>query len=196
VSEMLKRSLILVLLVLVCLAVNVSAAELVLPPIEDTYVRDGGDAGNNFGTADVLQVKWESDREGMTRITFLKFDISSVTAVERATLRLFMQLNDVLEMKQLGLYDVTGVEWSEKDLTWETAPRTGGTHIRDVFTDNFANVWLDINLTDFVKKHVESGTKVISIRIEHKSDHWGGAIFFTSKEGADAAKHPQLVITH
>lgn len=62
-SEMLKRSLILVLLVLVCLAVNVSAAELVLPPIEDTYVRDGGDAGNNFGTADVLQVKWESDRE-------------------------------------------------------------------------------------------------------------------------------------
>lgn len=196
VDNMLKRSLVLVLLAVFCLAVNVSAAELVLKPLEDTYIRDGGDAANNFGNADVLQLKWESDRGGMTRTVFLKFDISEIENVERATLRLFMELNDVLEMKHIALYDITGVEWSENTLTWETAPKTGGEHIRDVFTDNFANVWLEINLTEFVKKHAAAGTKVVSIRIEHKSDHWGGAIFFTSKEGADATKHPQLVITY
>lgn len=195
-NEMLKKSIVLVLLAVLCMAVNVSAAELVLKPIEDTYVRDGGDANNNFGSADVLQVKWESDRAGMTRTVFLKFDLSEVTDVQKAALRLFMQFNDVLEMKQLAFYDITGMEWSEQTVTWETAPRTGGEHIRDTFTDNVANVWLEVNLTEFVKKHVAAGTKVVSIRIEHKSDHWGGAIFFTSKEGADAAYHPQLVITY
>ncbi|MGB4265503.1 MAG: DNRLRE domain-containing protein, partial [Limnochordia bacterium] len=145
VDNMLKRSLVLVLLAVFCLAVNVSAAELVLKPLEDTYIRDGGDAANNFGNADVLQLKWESDRGGMTRTVFLKFDISEIENVERATLRLFMELNDVLEMKHIALYDITGVEWSENTLTWETAPKTGGEHIRDVFTDNFANVWLEIN---------------------------------------------------
>jgi len=196
VRKMLRRSLIIALLVMIGLAANAAAAEIVLHPIADTYVRDGGDAANNFGAAEVLQLKWESDRGGMSRIVFLKFDISEVPAVERATLRLFMELNDVLELKRLAFYDITGVEWSESEITWETAPLTGGEHIRDTFTDNFANVWLEVNITDKGQKKVSAGKDLISIPVEHKSDHWGGAIFFTSKEGAEAQNHPQLVIVH
>jgi len=192
--KMFKSSLILVMLVMVCFAASVSAAQLVLTPVDDAYVHDGEYATQNFGTADLLNVKLETEREGFTRMFFLKFDISEVTAVQKATLRLYVVRSDVLELKQIAFYDITGEAWSENEITWENAPRTSGTFIKDVFTDNFSNVWFEVNLTDFVKKHVEAGTKEISIRVEHLSDHWGGIIQFASKEAEN--NHPELVITY
>jgi len=170
----LLRSVVLIMMLVVALAVGVSAAEVVLYPIEDSYV------------------KYESEREGFTRVIFLKFDISEIESVEKATLRLFLEKNDVLEFKTLAFYDITGEEWSEHEITWENAPLEGGIHIRDAYTDNFENVWLNVNITDMVRKHVEAGTKVISIRINHRDDHWGGTIFAPSKEAA--ANNPELVI--
>lgn len=188
----LLRSVVLIMMLVVALAVGVSAAEVVLYPIEDSYVKDGGDAATNFGASEQLQLKYESGREGFTRVIFLKFDISEIESVEKATLRLFLEKNDVLEFKTLAFYDITGEEWSEHEITWENAPLEGGIHIRDAYTDNFENVWLNVNITDMVRKHVEAGTKVISIRINHRDDHWGGTIFAPSKEAP--ANNPELVI--
>src|SRR5690554_8016084 len=114
------------MMLVVALAVGVSAAEVVLYPIEDAYVRDGGDAATNFGASEQLQLKYESEREGFTRVIFLKFDISEIESVEKATLRLFLEKNDVLEFKTLAFYDITGEEWSEHEITWENAPLEGG----------------------------------------------------------------------
>ena len=165
---------------------------LSLSPIEDAYVRGGGYASTNFGDSEQLQLKYEANNEDNTRVIFLKFDISEIESVEEATLRLFLEFNDVLEFKTLAFYDITGQEWSEAEITWENAPLEGGTHIRDAYTDNFSNVWLNVNITDMVRKHVEAGTKVISIRINHRDDHWGGTIFAPSREAA--ANNPELVI--
>src|SRR5262249_43105065 len=55
-----------------------------LSPGADAYVRDGTSAGTNFGTTSDLQVK--NGGSGFNRITFLKFDISSVSSVNTATL--------------------------------------------------------------------------------------------------------------
>lgn len=190
-KKVLKSTLMMMLFVIV-LAVGVSAAEVVLYPIEDAYVRDGGDAATNFGASEQLQLKYDANSEGYTRVIFLKFDISEIESVEKATLRLFLEFNDVLEFKTLAFYDITGQEWSEAEITWENAPLEGGTHIRDAYTDNFSNVWLNVNITDMVRKHVEAGTEVISIRINHRDDHWGGTIFAPSREAA--ANNPELVI--
>lgn len=190
-SKMFKGSLLALMFVLV-LAMSVSAAEVVLNPVDDTYVRDGGDAANNFGDASQLQLKYDSGAEGMSRMAFLKFDISDFTSVEKATLRLWVELSDTLESKTLGVYDITGEEWTESELTWETAPLTAGTHVRDLFTDNLGFLWMKVDLTEQVNQHLQDGLQEISIRIENKSDHWGGAIFFTSKEGAN--NHPELVV--
>ncbi|NMB39301.1 MAG: DNRLRE domain-containing protein [Firmicutes bacterium] len=191
----LYKSFMLVLtLALVCMAVNAAAAEVVLNPVADTFVRDGDNAAENFGDADRLELKWESDREGMTRISFIKFDISDITAVEKATLRLWVEFSDVLESKVIGVYDVTGEEWSESELTWENAPLTGGTHVKDLYTDNLGYLWLKVDLTEQVKQYILDGVQEISIRLENKSDHWGGAVFITSKEGEN--NHPELVIVN
>ena len=63
----LLRSVVLIMMLVVALAVGVSAAEVVLYPIEDSYVKDGGDAATNFGASEQLQLKYESEREGFTR---------------------------------------------------------------------------------------------------------------------------------
>src|SRR5690606_28994582 len=102
--------------------VGTGTDELVLFAIEDSYVRGGGFASTNFGASEQLELKYEAENEGNTRVIFLKFDISEIESVEEATLRLFLVKNDVLDFKTLAFYDITGLEWSEAEITWENAP--------------------------------------------------------------------------
>ena len=170
----------------------VGTKKLVLSAIEDAHVRGGGFASTNFGASEQLELKYEADNEHNTRVIFLKFDISEIESVEEATLRLFLEKNDVLEFKTLAFYDITGLEWSEAEITWENAPLEDVTHIIDAHTDNTPNVWPTLDINHMVRVHVEAGTEVISIRINHRDDHWGGTIFAPSREAAE--NNPELVI--
>jgi len=179
------------LVVLVGLAMNVSAAEHVLNPIADTFVRDGWNAEENYGTVESLELKWESDREGMTRIAFITFDISDISSVERAKLRLYVEWADQLEVRELAVWDMTGFEWSENELTWESAPSEGGSLITYLGVPNIPDIWYDVDVTSILKDHVEEGASTFTVRIENISDHWGGLVNITSREGANPS---QLVI--
>ncbi len=53
--------------------------------------------------------------------------------------------------------------------------------------------WYEIDLSDWLLEHVLKGTKEVSLRINNLADHWGGAVFITSKEG-DVNNQPQLVV--
>ena len=46
----------------------------------------------------------------MTRVAFIKFDISDLATLERAILRLYVEFVDQLENRVISLYDVTGME--------------------------------------------------------------------------------------
>lgn len=164
----------------------------VIYPTADTFIRDGGSANTNYGNAARLELKYEADRAGMSRIAFLKFDLSDFAGVEQAALRLFVEFSDVLETRVLRFYDVTGIKWSENSLTWENVPLESGTLIVDLNVSNESGLWYEIDLTEQVKHQLLKGSDEISIRIENKTSHWGGAVFFTSKEGEK--NHPELRI--
>jgi hypothetical protein len=164
----------------------------ILKPTADTFVRGGAYGETIFGSRENLEVKWERDNEGMTRVAFIKFDISDLATLERAILRLYVEFVDQLENRVISLYDVTGMEWSEWDLTWENAPVTGGTFITARSVSNQADVWYEFNLTQMVKQHVEQGSPEITIRIENSTSHWAGLVRFASREGR--ANTPELSV--
>ncbi len=61
----------------------------------------------------------------MSRIGFLKFDISDIATVNRGTLRLYVEFSDQLDIRTLAFYDMTEIDWSEEELTWATAHLEG-----------------------------------------------------------------------
>ena len=164
----------------------------VLTPTADTFIRGGGYSKNNYGNSDSLEVKLESNNEDMTRVAFLKFDVSNFIDVEEAILRLYVEFSDQLENRTIAFYDITGNTWSEREITWENAPVESGNFITSRNISSESNQWHEINLTQMVRDHVRKAEGEIVIRIENKTSHWAGLVRFTSKE---SDKHkPELSI--
>lgn len=179
------------LIALIGFALNVGAAEHVLKPIADTFIRDGVSGQENYGSEPVIELKWESEREGMTRVGFITFDIADISSVERAKIRLFAEWVDALEIRELVVFDITGFEWEEKELTWNNVPLVDGSVINFLGVPNIDEIWYEIDVTEELKNHVAAGSSTFTIRIENLSDHWGGLVRFSSKEGTNP---PELVI--
>jgi len=154
----------------------------ILKPAADTFVRGGAFAENTFGSRENLEVKLDNNDASMTRVGFIKFDLSDYATIERAILRLYVEFADQLESRTIAIYDVTGFDWLDEDLTWETAPLNEGTLITSLNVSNQADVWYEFNITKVVKKHVEQGSNEIVLRIQNNTNHWAGLVRFTSKE--------------
>ncbi len=100
-----------------------SASSQTFNPTADAYVKDGADAGNNFGTASQLLVK-KSSTVGDNRLAYLKFDLSSVSSVNSVKLQLFGALNNTDSPSlSTSLFSVADTSWSETGLTSTIGPR-------------------------------------------------------------------------
>src|SRR5690606_16751705 len=76
--------------------ISILTIDRVLHPTADTFVRGGASASTNYGDAEILEVKFENGRPDMTRVAFLKFDLSDFASVEWAVLRLYAGFSDQL----------------------------------------------------------------------------------------------------
>ena len=112
---------------LLCFPVSALLAETVtLNPVADAHVRNGPHFGNlNFGHSWILEVNDSAlppplfDRE-----IYLKFDLSQVTSVRTATLRLWGAGWD-REVVTTDVYSSPDVAWTETGITWNNKPATG-----------------------------------------------------------------------
>ena len=133
----------------------------------DAYVQDGSAAGTNYGTATNLLVK--NDATGYNRWTYLKFDLTGISSLTSATLRLYLQSTGTANITA-GVYAEDVTSWTETGLTWNTRPLFqgisgvyastppaaivagsngggGGGRIAVSATDPSNFVWLPINYT-------------------------------------------------
>ncbi|MEO5712827.1 MAG: DNRLRE domain-containing protein [Luteolibacter sp.] len=87
---------------------------------EDTYVQDGTSATVNNGTAISLLAK--QDTVNNQRWTYLKFDLTGISSITTAKLRMFLQSSNstVTALAAVHAGDVTS--WTEGALTWNTRP--------------------------------------------------------------------------
>ena len=147
---------------------------------KDAYVRGGSYASNNYGTADVLQLKNANSKN--TREIYTQFDVSAVAASSQVDLVLPIASNS--GEGTVELHKVSNDSWSESGLTWNNKPSTSG--LIETFTidsNNNGNELL-IDVTDYVQSE---GDGVVSFALVRTS---GGSsvIKIASKEASNGMR--------
>ncbi|MFD0693454.1 endo-alpha-N-acetylgalactosaminidase family protein [Paenibacillus sp. GCM10027628] len=157
---------------------------------EDSYVRDGSYAGQNFGTSATLDVK--ADAIGFSREAYVKYDLTSVTGnVTSAKIQLNLTTagasapNQVVEL-------VSDNTWTENGITWSNKPASSG-----IVLATFApTVGVhEIDVTSQVAAAMANGKK-LSIRV-YASQTVGGAssASYGSRENTTSSNRPILTVT-
>ena len=165
-----------------------------LSPIADAYVRDGASATTNFGTANELQTQVSS--VGSNRETYIKFDITAVTGIVNAKLRLYGRLSDTLGTDfPATVYPVltSAPDWVESgngSITWNNKPATGSALTSVTVIDNNAR-WYEWNIADYVKAEKDAGRNIVKLAIKNTAASTPTAIF-NSKENDN--NRPQLIL--
>jgi len=162
-----------------------------LLPSADAYVRAGMFASQNFGSASTLVSKKGVSPDN-TRRSYLKFDISSINDVERATLRLYGHLSSTATREAVTtIYAVRDTSWGERTVTWNTRPDLDHV-VGRVTVAGTTRQWLEIDVTRFVRAELQAGRSVISLSLRNV-EHSSAFAEFGSRESGTLA--PQLVIT-
>ena len=100
-------------------------------PVADAYVNDGGSAGSNFGTAANLTVKNDGGTNtGLNRISYLKFDVHSLTNLLSA--ELILTPSQVDGAANLAYQVWTNANWTETGITWNNQPSGSGALITNI----------------------------------------------------------------
>ncbi|HKO96282.1 MAG TPA: SBBP repeat-containing protein [Pyrinomonadaceae bacterium] len=175
--------------------VNISVvAQAGLSPTADAYVRDGSTAATNFGTATTLQTQ-SSATAGNNRQSYLKFDTTTITGINKATVRLYGSLSDATGTNvPAGIYSVATTTWVESgsaSITWNNKPPTGASPLSTtVITDNLPR-WYEFDVTAYLQAEKLAGRHVVSLAVKNTANSSQFASF-NSKEAT--SNQPQLIL--
>ena len=169
-----------------------TAAEVVLHPAADAHVRNGQLFGNlNFGNSWVLEVNDSSlppplfDRE-----IYLKFDLSQVTSVRTAKLRLWGTGWDS-EVVTTDVYSSPDVSWTETGITWNNKPATGPVMWATAALQDAA-AWHEWDLSQFLMGEKAMGRDVVTLVLRNSVRTKLGVGLFASDESP--VNRPELVV--
>lgn len=153
-------------------------------PVDDAYVKSGVDAGTNFGSASLLQVKGTQNVD-LKRKAYLKFDVSGVNSVDSATLRLYGVTNAV-GGGTVNLYRATSDQWDESSITWNQAPGRAPTVLDSVMVGATAR-YVEFDVTAAVQN--EDGEITFVLEGVESED-----ILFQFESEESSAPPPELQI--
>jgi hypothetical protein len=89
-----------------------------LNPIADSYVQDGNQADDNYGTETTLELRTPAI-SGVTRQAYVKFNVAVGAPIVEATLRLYS--SNTLS-GGVYIHGVTDNSWTENGITWNNRP--------------------------------------------------------------------------
>ncbi len=150
-------------------------------PIADAHVRKGIGADNNYGLAQVLQVRKHFNN--YTYETYLKFDPGLIAgAIDKATLKLKVKRKD--GDRQHVVRYVSSDSWEESVITWNNKPGVGTA--LDTVNVPAVGEWIEFDVTSQVVDEI-ANDGVISLRLETAgSSNQGPVIEYFSKEAGNA----------
>jgi hypothetical protein len=161
----------------------------VLNASADAFGRDGTYATTNYGAATRLQLK--KGAVGWTRESFLKFDLTSISSVSSAKLRLYGMLdNTTAASVGFSVFASTNNGWSESTVNWNTRPTSSGTALANGTVVGTAGKWYELDLTAFLKQQKAAGATSVTLVLK-ASVTSNATILFDSNDGANG---PQLVV--
>jgi hypothetical protein len=157
----------------------------------DAYVRDGSSASTNFGSATDLQAQ-VSATSGHNRETYLKYDLTSVANITKATIRLFSRLSDSTATNvPAAIYSVATTTWTETGIAWNNKPAAGSSALATTtITDNVAR-WYEWDVTAYVQAEKAAGRNTVCFVVKGTGNS-SNFMTFNSKEAT--GNRPQLVL--
>jgi hypothetical protein len=165
------------------------AASVVLPAVADAYVRDGTNAGLNFGTTVDLQVK-NTTQTSNTRHAYLRFDLSTVAAnVSNAKLRLFG--SHPSGSWSDNVYAITNNGWGETTITFSNAPALPGSALASTPIGITAQYY-EWDVTSFVASQKTAGVNLVSFAVAGATPITVTQDTFNSRQAT--SNQPQLVV--
>ncbi len=134
----------------------------------DAYVRDGSFASTNFGTAQELHV--QQGAAGSNRESYLRFDLTTVTNIVKAKLRVRGRLSDTSGTNvPVGAHSVSNITWGETTITWNNKPASTDPALStQTITDNVAR-WYEFDVTAWVKPQRDGGQTLVSLALKSQA---------------------------
>jgi uncharacterized delta-60 repeat protein len=178
-------------------AVNVlnegAATPVTLRATADAYVRDGSYAGQNFGSGAELQLK-KSSGVGSSREFYLKFDLSNVSSVANAKLRLNAKIDHATQSPQVALYPIANTSWGEGTINWNNRPQlpAGVAALASQIVKGSAVKYYEFDVTTYLAAEKAAGRNAVTLLVRSltATDPY---LIFTSDEAS--ANRPELVVT-
>jgi hypothetical protein len=178
-----------------------------LSPSADAQVFGRPDAVNtNNGASPELMVgtwTWNSV-QGSYR-SFIRFDLSGIPAnatISGATLNLFANMNAFLQQGHSNLTTsnastITPVSaaWAENTITWSNQPGVGAGAVA-VPQSAAANQNYSLNVLSMVQNMVANPANNFGFRIQQNAEATYAMLTFATKEHANTAIRPTLVVTY
>lgn len=166
-----------------------------LLPKADAFVASSN-TNSNFGSyGELLSLKGNSGAIP-TYISFIKFDISSLSSVtgsiQNVQLRLSGSLHNTGPSQRVSVYHAADTSWGEHQITWANKPATTGGRLgRTTVTGaGDASRWYTWDVTTFVKSELAAGHSSITL-VMRNDDPSTDYVTFTSRENLNT---PQLYL--
>jgi hypothetical protein len=159
-----------------------------IAPVADSYVRDGGSAGANFGTATQLATKNDGvTNSGFNRVTYLKFNVGGLNNAQNVKLKLVPYQVD--GAATLSYESIANDTWTETGLTWTNRPTDAATAVMTL--DGYTvGRQIEVDITEAAKAEA-AGDGTLTLRVSNLGANFVG---FHSRE-APAALRPTLEYT-
>jgi len=170
--------------------VKVSPGILNLGTATAAHVRDGSYGFTNFGASPTLEVK--KSTPSYNREVLLKFDLSALSSVSNAKLRLFGGLQDsVAASIGLAIHSAGDTGWNESTLTWNNKPAVDANALATTTIAGTTAKWYEIDLTNYIKLKVAAAADTVTL-VLRSTTATSTLCQFNSDEAA--ANQPQLLV--
>lgn len=159
----------------------------------DAFVKSGSSAGTNFGNSTELQVKNVTGYSGDSRVSYLKFDLASLSSIGTARLRVYGKLNNPNQTNVLTELRSSGItNWSETGINWNNRPAVRDEVIGSVTVSDTAARWYEFDVAAYLRAEKAAGHNTVTLALTNPngSDPYAA---FNSDEAA--ANRPELVVT-
>lgn len=139
-----------------------------LIPTADAYVQGGLSAGDNFGLDELLSTRTSSN-SSLNRETYLKFDISALSAnISSAKIRLFGQLGSTGETNLVtALYSAPKAKWSETGIRWQNKPAAATKALATATVSNTTAQWYEFDITGFLQLEKAAGRTIVTFVLKN-----------------------------
>lgn len=167
-------------------AVQQAASAVELPVIADSFVRSSSTYWDtNYGAQTTLEVKTSPD-DAFTRIAYLKFDLSTLTDVGTAILKVYGSTSTPFLTSVFGVNDDT---WTETGITWNSRPPVSTAALSSVEINTAK--YYDFDVSSFVQSQF-AGDKIVTLVLRDDTGANLETAIFNSRE--NALNPPKLVI--